>query len=535
MQNLFCFRLECKIYFAFAWSAKFILLSLGVQNLFCEGIFGSQSKMQLLIENFGPIKQGKIDLTKRFYIFVGYNNSGKTYVSQLLWSLFNEETLAEFSDNDKIIAAFSNSVEFKDLNLEGEGCFEITQTLITQILEKFTQFLSSEVVPRTFNIDKGHFTADKLFLKFEPDFNAIQQKPLEAKIGETTRTLILSKAKNSLTINFKNEIENRPHYNTTVSSVLENTTHPFSSTQILIKFMCHLFFDGVYQTFFLPASRQFYLIFYQYIYRLEKEKHDKITQRTRYIDTNSNDKLNLDALLNLINSFKNPYTAPMNWLFDKIYRLNENIVAQSHYDHLVAELTRMMEGEIVMKKSEGIAPLEFYLKMLKPDRDLEMYLSSSSVHQLSTLYLYFKYWANKERNYLMIDEPEENLHPKNQMALLNILLTYANENNNKVLITTHSPFLAEMVNNYLFMAFLKSKRVPISRQLENYPEMNLELDLTVEDIGIYFFDGNNIRAYEMGEYGVLFEDFNYEIRKSHNIRDILTDQIYHFTYNDEES
>jgi len=27
VQNLFCFRLECKIYFAFGWSAKFILLS----------------------------------------------------------------------------------------------------------------------------------------------------------------------------------------------------------------------------------------------------------------------------------------------------------------------------------------------------------------------------------------------------------------------------------------------------------------------------------------------------------------------------
>jgi len=60
------------------------------------------------------------------------------------------------------------------------------------------------------------------------------------------------------------------------------------------------------------------------------------------------------------------------------------------------------------------------------------------VNQLSTLYLYFKYWAHQENNFLMIDEPEENLHPKNQIALLNVLLTFAQTNNNKVLMTTHS-------------------------------------------------------------------------------------------------
>jgi len=55
--------------------------------------------MQLIIQNFGPIKQGQIDLTKKFYVFVGYNNTGKTYVSQLLWSIFNRETIYNFSNS----------------------------------------------------------------------------------------------------------------------------------------------------------------------------------------------------------------------------------------------------------------------------------------------------------------------------------------------------------------------------------------------------------------------------------------------------
>ena len=55
--------------------------------------------MKLLIEDLGPIKNNKqiIDLSKKFYVFVGANNSGKTYVSQLFWTIFNEDIIAEFA------------------------------------------------------------------------------------------------------------------------------------------------------------------------------------------------------------------------------------------------------------------------------------------------------------------------------------------------------------------------------------------------------------------------------------------------------
>jgi AAA15 family ATPase/GTPase len=222
----------------------------------------------------------------------------------------------------------------------------------------------------------------------------------------------------------------------------------------------------------------------------------------------------------------------MDLLFDKVYRLNENATANTYYKNIIAALSKIIGGDIIMKKRLGIAPIEFYLSLShKPDEDLEMYLSSSSVNQLSTLYLYFKYWAYEANNFLMIDEPEENLHPKHQMALLNVLLKFANENNNRVLMTTHSPLLADMINNYHYLAFLKSKRIPINPLIENYPELQLDINLTIEDIAIYFFEGDNIQTYKMGEYGVFFDDFHYELRKTQNISEILTDQIYHVINN----
>ena len=55
--------------------------------------------MKLLVKNFGPIINNTqtIDLSKKFYVFVGHNNSVKTYLSQLLWAVFNQDLIEKFS------------------------------------------------------------------------------------------------------------------------------------------------------------------------------------------------------------------------------------------------------------------------------------------------------------------------------------------------------------------------------------------------------------------------------------------------------
>jgi hypothetical protein len=95
-----------------------------------------------------------------------------------------------------------------------------------------------------------------------------------------------------------------------------------------------------------------------------------------------------------------------------------------------------------------------------------------------------------------------------------------------VLITTHSPLLADAVNNYIYLAWLKSQQVFLDKAINSYPEFNQNFNLTTKEIGIYFFEGTRIIPYEPKDYGVHFKDFSYEIRKIKNISEILTDQIY---------
>ena len=272
-------------------------------------------------------------------------------------------------------------------------------------------------------------------------------------------------------------------------------------------------------SFFLPANRSFYPTFYKYIYSVSKDEKDEIDNAIRA-------GKDIDSIAALS---KRPYTKAMNILTQSIYRLNTNgyLTSQSKYTDLIEELESIMGGKIVVKSVEGIAPIEFKLKM-DNGQELDMHVSSSTSNQLTTLYLYLKYWAKESDNFLVIDEPEENLHPENQIKLINLLMKFANRNNNKVLITTHSPLMTDAVNNHLHLGFLKSQNIDIQTIIENnnLPFDTAESALSHEEIGVYFFNGKDIQEYQVGDYGAFFKDFR---KAEDNVRDtanILKGHIY---------
>ena len=151
------------------------------------------------------------------------------------------------------------------------------------------------------------------------------------------------------------------------------------------------------------------------------------------------------------------------------------------------------------------------------------------MNQVTTLYLYLKYWAWESDNFLIVDEPEENLHPENQIKLLNILAKFADRNNNKVLITTHSTMMTEAVNNYVRMAYLKDKNVDTTEITESSGLHELE-ELGQDDFGVYYFGEGKIQEYKADEYGVFFKDFAKVEDEVRDTATLLKDKIYNITH-----
>jgi predicted ATPase len=475
--------------------------------------------MNILLKNIGPIRKAEFALDKRFYTFVGYNNSGKTYTSYILWALYSDSINRLRLKKDDFIAVDVPEIE------ESGNTILIKKEKIDEIVAVYNKAFTNELKD-IFNTNKESSALNNAEIIIKNDFHKCWKEAKykvhfeDIRNKKSTIEYILEKVPDEINLRLYKVnylLRNKrfdealfTEYNLDMLSAmretLEETIQDLTNTIIyfsLFRFSSH--------PFFLPANRIFFPSYFKYIYSTEAKEFQ--TVRRRFRDSDYIDKNTLSEY---------PHTEPVNHLIEAIANLPKQ-KANDYYQGLLDELTEIISGQITFSQKEGVAPVEFKLQLDNSD-SIDMYLASSSSNQLSMLYLYFKYWARNSHNLLIIDEPEENLHPKNQIRLANILLKFANLNNNKVLITTHSPLVAETINNDMYLSYLKqhSAYKPVDSVDEDYVHAN---KLKSKDYGVYFFDNGKVTEYKADSYGIYFEDFVKEENKVREISDQLRAQI----------
>ena len=129
--------------------------------------------MKLIVKNYGAIKEASIDLSKKLYLFVGYNNTGKTYLTKLIYEIFNPDTLNDFSSS-------------KFNTFESEDKFELILTgeLIDNILKDFSNYLREEVViKKLLKLGTSTLELEKLHIEFEYDIETVKNSELKSNSG----------------------------------------------------------------------------------------------------------------------------------------------------------------------------------------------------------------------------------------------------------------------------------------------------------------------------------------------------------------
>jgi len=448
--------------------------------------------MKLSIKNFGPIKEGEIDLSKKVYVFVGYNNTGKTYISQLMYALNTQSFLYGLADKlpEEGLVKISNNK------------FKITKTLLKKFGAALNETLINEIIPKTFNIQKNHHLLENAEIKIQvPDIKQIKSlKKIEFKSSfQDYDTIRLIKPEKSLEVTF--EVSEFPEQ---ILKGLDMDKSTFTDAEQkgfahLLLFQLFDIFHG--DRFYLSASRSFYPTFYQYIFKTEKERRELTSANLTDIISQGKDS-GTDKILQLLKreqrSARSLYTEPVNHLSNKIYDLNGEPEADNDYAGYIKILEEIMGGKLVIRRAEGIANKEFLLEV-ENENILDMYLASSSANQLTTLYLYFKYWVKDYLNF--------------------------NKNDNKLLVVNHTPLFTEALNNYIMLGTLKETLEPQEYDKVLEKLRIKDIPLKKEDVGIYFFNGNQIREYQIGEYGTLFKDFDREVYKVKNTSEALSSLI----------
>ena len=113
---------------------------------------------------------------------------------------------------------------------------------------------------------------------------------------------------------------------------------------------------------------------------------------------------------------------------------------------------------------------------------LPIQLSSSIVKTLSSLFIYLKYTA-KKGDLLIIDEPEMNLHPDNQILLARIFAQMVNLGI-KLVISTHSDYIIRELNNLIMLSGVSDDDV------QSFSKMGYDKSMMLkkEDVAAYMFN-----------------------------------------------
>lgn len=101
-------------------------------------------------------------------------------------------------------------------------------------------------------------------------------------------------------------------------------------------------------------------------------------------------------------------------------------------------------------------------------------------------------------NYNIVEEPEQNLFPLSQVEIMDGLICHYNDSElNKLLITTHSPYILSAINNYIYAAEVYEKTG------KTIKEISKDLFVNISDVSAFKIENGRIYNILDLEYGLI--------------------------------
>jgi len=138
---------------------------------------------------------------------------------------------------------------------------------------------------------------------------------------------------------------------------------------------------------------------------------------------------------------------------------------------------------------------------VKRGLEIDLYNASSSIKQLAPILLYLRYRA-KAGDFLVIDEPEMNLHPESQVKLLEALAILVNLGV-RVLLTTHSPYLMAHLNN--IVNGNHQDQDILEAQAQSLYLQDSQAFLKMEQVSAYEMKNNKLISLHDPDYGIRWD------------------------------
>lgn len=448
---------------------------------------GEKVEFWVGVENFAKISSAKICIN-HYTVLVGVNNSGKTFLMQLVQGV--SEKIGELLDDsaEKITKIYD-----KESIME----YRISDNNVKAVVSLLNQRLEAEkedIVKETFGRE---IPIGRLYIDIVMEKNEYYASVQSNDTHEIRRLLEEIKEFHHPWENLLNdETEDRdfeiflyrdPHTETVqiISVNIYFQGKRIRNVKNLVKSML----DS--RTLFMPASRTGILLLYREFFA------NRTDEAMVYDLTDKSIKKSNDNYGGL--------SQPVYKFLRFLQTYSERSDIKRYKEELDFFETRLIEGHINSTQSG------FMYQPENSSNEVPMYLASSMINEIAPLSLVLSSSDYFER--LIIDEIEASLHPEKQAELVKFL-NRLNNKGMKIIISTHSDTIAAKINNlYSISKYLKNRPDKEKKNILNSFDIKEEELINTDNLFVYEFviqkDGKSIvRQVLKNEYtGFQFDQF----------------------------
>ncbi|NJK32824.1 MAG: AAA family ATPase [Deltaproteobacteria bacterium] len=448
--------------------------------------------MRFRVTNLGPLREAEIDLAKPLIILTGPNNSGKTYLAWVAYSLATMEP--RLVDVPPALRQWAQQLwlsENRTLPLDS------LLTIIPEILVGIARKVKARL-PADFAAPREYFTQSQIEL-FDSD---------EGYANTLLETQIRPFADHDGNIIIAWFIPKETNIGTTLSLATQNVGPQLArfameqdenSVPLAQNAAASFAISVVHQRarglgwFAFPVER---LAINLFVRELAANRIGLIDELLDDTSTTSLQSRLRQGATRYPRAIRDAIQRAI-----KAHRANEPGPLCDLADELEASI---LSGRITANAQDE---LEFIPDLDTAKFPLGLHQSASMIKSLASLVLYLRHEAHPGQR-LLIDEPELNLHPDNQRRVARILAKAVNRGL-KVFMSTHSDYMIREFNNLIMLGQDSEPARALVQELGYDPQSTLRS----EQLGVYLVNEGECTPLPITETGFEIKTIDDEVHK----------------------
>jgi len=422
--------------------------------------------MRVTIKNLGPIREASVDLSKRLIVLTGPNNTGKTWLAWCVYGL----TQMPARMLVPVVRPFAEEL----LAAEGQRLgAERTQALWNAVLAAVPG-LMRQWLPVVFAMPARHFADTVVELASRGHDLSSWGRISAVGVGDQARLFELELERRLTSVRYHPRIERQ-------DLVSETSLAQLGTGEIEGPLA-----EGVWRLL-LPRS----LIFPAERAGIQLVARELAAERTRWLNemmvrrqTGADEGFTEDAPLGLplpISDF-HAFALQRGRLGAEPDTLLEGLAESLQAKTLAGRFVFGDDGQIALSHGKG-------------QPDIPLASSSAAAKSLAQIVRLLQSRQGAQR-LVIVDEPEQNLHPDSQCVMARVLATFA-ARRTPVMISTHSDYVLREINHCI-MAAHSSPEVRAVAEARGYDAV---MALRPEQVGAYFVHDGVAEALVVSETG----------------------------------